>query len=1138
MKKIGLLSVLTAFSVLFSFIILLSVPVGAAESTGYWKYVKTENQGPESQLDDDQAKSVMSGGNGSYTCQARCKSGSAYHDGKELTSCAGENVTINISVTAPPQTIRGGSEVALTVTPSFSASNPHDSLLFYTCQINVDWAKGGYNAEGHFKDGKGNTYVGIDRTWEYNEYYGASGKGNHFIYSDSDFVLRATIPNGSKGSSLWIRISFAHGRGEDAINTYYRYEWVPDENPAGSTTKPGDQGKTEQGGTKPGSDKTADENGFIHQVETTIASVIPGYDESKGIISAIILGITGAAAAACAAGSGKNGSKENKQYRMYVWKDFGDAIQKGGKPKKVYARISEFIDGKEYDCPEQTCRIKAGGAELTVRPLGMEGSYFAAEISAPANTEKEQGTLTFSLSGQGGLFERNIVFRIVGEPRIVFPRELSPGVWDINSDSGPVLMVAGKGGFEKHHFVIVDAVEEPKEIHFVNADGFDIESEEDPKYAYSYFACIRSLTGPITKENGIFADPEDRTVTVEAAFANGQKISGGFMIELYPDGFSVMINKCSIPLRSGKPGFRTVLKDGRIEVISYATRDKEELTLDPVIPFTCFTPCYAMVKQDETALIAKEHGYFSVEKFVHTDEKTKNLLSKYHVKIKWDIDGYRISPEDSLPEMTDEYIVKLPLTVNCEDVTEKYEIPMRLLGEPFDPKKDWEREYKGLCNTVIRYFPGDVAHKWVRHIRENYSYPEIWDASVLRAMRFDVIRAAQNYWLDSGKEQGRLVDYYDMTELIFKKPPRFLADTAFSIVVRFYAGENENWITPCKDLIVDTIDEALWNYLQTGSADVDIIEKIMEQATNAFSNYISIVDGSGVGILASKKALSKLGFALCAYMLADWIKNYYTMDPKDFWKSVQQSFIDLSVMAIQKVIAAGFIKGLNHPKVQKFFQAEWIKKTVDYLHKNLASESVRIQGTGTDIHGITGHKYNRVIDMTGNIKESEWAEKFGNGVKYVYFGNDHSSLNIKDLYLDDNKTKAMMAGMIGGKTVGISLIDLEHGSTATASYLGWVQSTLENLFGAGVAAIFNSTVLDNEEDDFGTVTFPIGYYSETGRITYCRINFYEMFRKAASGEYISKAFDWLYETLFGSFKFPGSVSSDDIGREILKGLDA
>ena len=97
---------------------------------------------------------------------------------------------------------------------------------------------------------------------------------------------------------------------------------------------------------------------------------------------------------------------------------------------------------------------------------------------------------------------------------------------------------------------------------------------------------------------------------------------------------------------------------------------------------------------------------------------------------------------------------------------------------------------------------------------------------------------------------------------------------------------------------------------------------------------------------------------------------------------------------------------------------------------------------------------------------------------------------------------------------------------------------LENLFGAGVAAIFNSTVLDNEEDDFGTVTFPIGYYRETGRITYCRINFYEMFRKAASGEYISKAFDWLYETLFGSFKFTGSVSSDDIGREILKELDA
>lgn len=194
----------------------------SAEKVGYWKLISVETVGPDSQFDDAQT----SGGSGHYTCTAKCTDSRimAYHDGEHETSCAGETAQITIDVDEPPSIIKPGEEIALNVSPSFSASQFHDSLLFYACTVHVDYAFGGYNGEGDFKDKNGTKYLGIDRTWQYDDYYGAAGQGNHFFVIDSDNVLRHTFDEGR--SKLWIRITFSHGRGEDAISTYYNYEWV------------------------------------------------------------------------------------------------------------------------------------------------------------------------------------------------------------------------------------------------------------------------------------------------------------------------------------------------------------------------------------------------------------------------------------------------------------------------------------------------------------------------------------------------------------------------------------------------------------------------------------------------------------------------------------------------------------------------------------------------------------------------------------------------------------------------------------------------------------------------------------------------------------------------------------------------
>ena len=179
----------------------------------------------------------------------------------------------------------------------------------------------------------------------------------------------------------------------------------------------------------------------------------PSRPEKSGALTAAGISAAGAIAAAGALGSSSgnkgSGEEKKKRYRMYVYKGFGDAIAKGTAPVKIYARISQIIDGKEYDCPEQTERIRIAGTNLTVKPSGMEGAYMSAELIADPATEAEEGTVTFTLAGPGGSIKRNVIFRLVGEPSIAFPRGPVDGRWDTTVSEDKVQMVAGEGGKER-----------------------------------------------------------------------------------------------------------------------------------------------------------------------------------------------------------------------------------------------------------------------------------------------------------------------------------------------------------------------------------------------------------------------------------------------------------------------------------------------------------------------------------------------------------------------------------------------------------------------------------------------------------------------------------------------------------------
>ena len=845
--------------------------------------------------------------------------------------------------------------------------------------------------------------------------------------------------------------------------------------------------------------------------------------DSGSTAAAVAMSLGGALAAAGALGAAagqRNGAEEEKKktrYKMYVYKAFGDAIQKGAQPVRVYARISQIIDGKEYDCPKQTEKIKVSGQNLTIRPVGLENSWMCAEVTVDAGTKAEQGAVIFTLTGLGGVFRRDIIFRLVNEPQIAFPGDPVNGHWDLSVVNDTVQMAAGLGGSERLRFVFTDAMEEPKKIRFLDTDGFDIRPEKDTKLAYTYYAAIQNFTEPADKECGAFAEVQQRSITIEAEFPEHITVRNSFTIELYPDGLTVLITGGPNPLRSKTPGMRTVLKDGHMEVISYATRDKGELTLDPVIPPTDFDPCFTAVTPEGKALIVREPRYFSFDELESTDEETKNLLIKYHYEVRWHQNGYAFRPGDSVPEMENKYHVLLPMTASVGSRSQRVDIPVRLLGEPFDPMKDWNKEFQGLCETAIRYFPGDVAHGYVQYIKEHFSDPALWDKSELRAMRHEVIRAAQVYWTKQYEYQMRLVAYYDLTEIIFKKPSRFIGDTAFKIVVRFYYGENENWITPCKDLIVDTIDEALWSYAETGTADWNFTENLLAQCTNTIENYISIADSKGTGLTfgTGNKDTRQLAFALCGFMLASMIQNYYSMDPKDFFDCLQKSFIDLSAMALRKIVGAGLLKAANSKWVQKFFKLSWVKAATDYLKKNIVQEVAR--GQATVIDPKTGLAKVQNTRITGSVDD-----RITENTSFVHFGPSGTTLDAGDIELQHT--------LLGGPGQNIEIQLVNFDSLNAATYRDTVQTVLDGLFGLGVATLRENLDDDPESENYGVVSFPV--YTKNGKKTYAVINLYNLFTSGTGLS--SRAFGLIYDALFGGFSTPqGSGGTSDVGRAVL-----
>ena len=167
---------------------------------------------------------------------------------------------------------------------------------------------------------------------------------------------------------------------------------------------------------------------------TTEGSETPGEQEGPDIPWIFIIG--GAVAVGGGIAIAKGGKKKNPEakgvssFQMILYKDFGNTLVVGDKPKTVGARIEETTpEGQKIDRSDLTSQITIWDEyNCQISDVGMSGRYMAAKVvakEAPTGGELGEARVRFVFKGAGGVLINHVVFKVMGEPEIIIGEALT-----------------------------------------------------------------------------------------------------------------------------------------------------------------------------------------------------------------------------------------------------------------------------------------------------------------------------------------------------------------------------------------------------------------------------------------------------------------------------------------------------------------------------------------------------------------------------------------------------------------------------------------------------------------------------------------------------------------------------------------
>ena len=735
----------------------------------------------------------------------------------------------------------------------------------------------------------------------------ASGGRNGTYESSEDIDLTAEHLQGTykRGDDGTIYLMFSVGAAEQGyglsgISLWFRI--------AGVLPK----GQASVSGVTQNAEETPDEDGGVY----VPGNIVDG-DNSSSVPAAIAIGVLGGGAAiagaAASAGSSDDKKKKRKAYKMYVQKDFGDAIRRGAdKPVTIRARMAEVDPGgAERGRNDLTAKISAEGSGMTIHSTQLSGRYLEAVVSIPQEYEESKASITFTFTGEGGSFTNTVVFRVIDGPSFRFLEETkTPGQFIPYHENCGISAIPGDNFTYTEHFMIEDAPTAPKlsDITAVNTGEFDVSFELTGRSA-SYKMIVKNNTAPET-EHDIFAKVREEHFEIHVN-VEGEKdpVKGYVTMRLYPEG---------ITIESDFEGRKNDVRYIRVQAYEkdYAG-DLDNKWQVSEIKFTL------TVKGEDKALIDPKTAQFSFDKLKGAGGRGTKADTEQSIAEKYEYSEafgewndrflYTFSPNAELcePEDGSFFMVLLPASAEYEGRKYEAEIPLRLVGRPLDPMAAWEKEYNDLVARVEKFALPDNRDQWVERInRLAYEDPKC-SVVELRLTSKYLIRQYMRYWTIESMKYKDEAEIYDII-VDYLEWAKFFGDVAFSILVTIYAGAlAEALISPAKDFFTGAIGEviAAWNYGQ--EIDIDKFE---------FSkNLAAAGDNVASGVIDFKNwkmAAATLGCYFAYASIKNFLLTLKNENKFDLYGAVVKGFSDLTSAALKA--AAGQLFGAWLKNCSKF----------------------------------------------------------------------------------------------------------------------------------------------------------------------------------------------------------------------------
>ena len=574
----------------------------------------------------------------------------------------------------------------------------------------------------------------------------------------------------------------------------------------------------------------------------------------------IVVGLAGAAAAVAGLGgaggagaagssSGSEGNGDNNKgssYKMYIYKDFGDAIRYDKPEVVVYARMAEITpDGTEIQRMDLTGQITifSNDRQIKVGTPTMAGSYIGATVWAESFKGQEnpnQGVISFCFNGEGGSFQNNVNFRLIGDPIIRIPQ---PNLY----------ILAGSGETFYLNYELIDFVKEETaqvQVKIMNNNPtFELEVGKDHQ---GESAIIATDDGTEQENNHLYGSSINCEIIAENETEYARTL------------FSVV--NCYEGLYADFMGHNGEIKGygkDRTKIDSLADAGIE-MEKTPVV----YQLALWNVEKKELARYKPENLTLSIE-----DEK--GIFNSIGIDIELqqdfrreDAKAYYLRAKKPFPSMKSaEGVLKAELVYDGEDY--ERESAVKLMPDILRENKAFEQEYKDTIYIINEYLPEKYRQEKLNEIEEKINK---WETEDLKTYRKAVWETAQEIILKERDSYLNDALWYDNAITVCNVLV-FVGDIAFNAAIIPLGG-------PITAFLLDNVKQAIVNmaeiYFSSDSIGWNELDKFVEDHVKYLSGQADVFYGPPEKNEPKKLAAWLAGFTL--YRIAYhwmWSKDDY-----------------------------------------------------------------------------------------------------------------------------------------------------------------------------------------------------------------------------------------------------------------------